>query len=182
MKKKRKYLRSPCFVCYMTGVFDRWFRRNDGKTENSGFVSKRRAAFTDYSASIMVTLENVTKRPRDDALYLVQMMDNSKQDGESNSMGRKRRNAKALQDRKTLIELDNLLLSEKLKAHEGILAYAEILKSQTTAYSHGLRDSVSASILADIYSVESNPSVIEFNQTHSDIDNMIHKTVGSFIN
>ncbi len=181
MKKKRKYLKTPLFWCYVTGVFDRWFHRNDRKMENSAFVSKRKAAFTDYSASVMVSLENVTKRFRSDAQHLVEMLDTLKQEGD-NSMGKKRKNAKVLQNRKTLIELDNSLRSEELKAHESILSYAETLKAQTTAYSHGLRAPVSSAALTDIYSVDNNPAVVEFNQAHSEVDNIIHNTVESFIN
>ncbi|MBR6618399.1 MAG: hypothetical protein IKL00_11090 [Oscillospiraceae bacterium] len=179
-QRKPKYRNSILFICYLTGVFDRWFKRNKGAVEDAAFIAKRIAAFTDYSAMMMKLLEDTTENSRSEAQVIMSSLDDT-ESSKGASMGQKRAR-KLLEERKTkLIMLDGSIRKETVKAKEALLPYMEKLKAQTKAYAHGFsKKPIADSMLVALYSVEQNSAFIAYQKSNSVVDNAIHAKAKAF--
>lgn len=177
--KKPKYRRSVLFFCYLTGVFDRWFKRNKGEVENASFIAKRIAAFTDYTAYTMKKLEADTESTRSEAQIIMSLLD-STDVASGKSMGQKRAR-KLMEERKAqLIKHDGVIRGETVKAKELLLPYMDKLKAQTIAYAHGFKKPIADALLTALYSVEQNSAYIAYQKTNAVIDKAIHVKAKGF--
>lgn len=178
MKRKKqirpKYKRSILFFCYLAGVFDRCFKCNKGDVKDAAFIAGRIAAFTDYTAKMMKTLEDATEKSRSEAQIIISSLDNT-EPPDGKSMGQKRAR-KLLEERKAaVITLDSSIRRETFKAKESILSYVDKLKAQTTAYAHGLTKRTAADPqLNALYSIEQNSAFIAYRNTNAVTDSAIH--------
>lgn len=135
-RKNPKFRYSIIFICYLAGVFDRWFKRNKGAVEDAAFIAKRIAALTDYTAAVMNLLEEDTEKYRSEAQIIMSSLDET-ESLNVKSMGQKRAR-KLLEERRTkLITLDGSIRKETINAKEALLPYIDKLKAQTIAYAHG---------------------------------------------
>lgn len=177
--RKPKYRRSILFFCYLTGVFDRWFKRNKGEVEDASFIAKRIVAFTDYTAYTMKRLETDTEGIRSEAQIIMSSLD-STDSVNGKSMGQKRAR-KLMEERKAqLIKHDGTIRGETVKAKEALLPYMEKLKAQTTAYAHGFKKPIADALLTTLYSVDNNSAYTAYQKTNAVIDKAIHVKVKNF--
>lgn len=178
--KKPRFRNSVLFFCYLAGVFDRWFKRNKGEVEDAAFIARRIAAFTDYTAIMMKTLEEGTEQYRSEAQIIMSNLDDAESPN-GKSMGQKRARKLLEERRAKLITLDGSIRKETIKAKESLLPYMDKLKAQTTAYAHGFsKKPIADAMLTALYSVEQNGAYIAYQQTNAVIDKAIHEKAKSF--
>ncbi len=172
-KYKQRYRKSVLYFCYLTGVLDHLFKRNKGEVEDSAFIAKRIAAFTDCIATAMKALEESTEESRSEAQILMSSLDDEISVN-GKSMGQKRAR-KAIDHKKAqLIKLDGSMRIEIVKAMESLIPYMEALKAQTVAYSHGFKKPIADSLLMAMFSIEQNSAYISYQDSTVIIDNAIH--------
>lgn len=174
--KKPKFRKSILFFCYLTGIFDRLFHRNKGDVEDSSFVAKRIAAFTDYVALVMTKLQETTESSRNEAQVIMSMLDDKSQII-GQSMGQKR--AKKLMNEKKaeLIKLDGIIRAESVKVTEILLPYVDKLKAQTIAYAHGYKRPIADAKVSVFFNVEQNSAFLAYQQMNATVDSVVHKKV-----
>lgn len=178
-RKNPKFRYSIIFICYLAGVFDRWFKRNKGAVEDAAFIAKRIAALTDYTAAVMNLLEEDTEKYRSEAQIIRSSLDET-ESLNVKSMGQKRAR-KLLEERRTkLITLDGSIRKETINAKEALLPYIDKLKAQTIAYAHGFsKKMIADAMLATLYTVEQNRAYLVYQQTNAVIDNAIYEKAKS---
>lgn len=179
-QRKPKYRNSILFICYLTGVFDRWFKRNKGEVEDASFIARRIAAFTDYTAMMMKALEEGTEQYRSEAQIIMSNLDESESPN-GKSMGQKRARKLLEERRAKLITLDGSIRKETVKAKETLLPYVDKLKAQTIAYAHGFsKKPIADALLTALYSVEQNSAYAAYQNTNAVIDDAIHAKTKEF--
>ncbi len=108
---KQKFRRYILYFCYLTGMFDRLFKRNRGEVEDSAFIAKRIAAFTDCIAITMKVLEESTEESRSEAQILMSSLDDEIS-VIGKSLGQKRARKAIDQKKAQLIKLDGSIRIE----------------------------------------------------------------------